>query len=426
MSEASLFLLVGLVSIAAAVGMLLSANAVHSALFLIVIMVCIAFMFLMLNAPFLAMVQITVYAGAIMVLFLFVIMLLGAEKLMGRSVRLRWLTPVTVVLALIFFVAAAIGIGQGQVDAIEPNAGQPLVRVAHFAPDAGLVDVYANGQLIVYDLRYGSYTEFQALPAGEYNLALYDAGSQNALSASTVTFDAGTTHTAVAHGTVGSPILTVIPEDLSTVNEDRSGRIVVFNGYDAPITLADLGSEFDDADTRLIVEDVAPGTLSEAVIVPENTALGTWAVVEPEDTTNVLTRLDGEVFTVERNTSELFVVSTDRTFDGTDRVRITSLDDAAEAGFGSPIAMGQSLFTRYLLPMQMVAVLLLVAMIGAIVLTHRPSAEPAGVERRAGRRKVSRPLTSVIANQIAQDANGHNGHDNGVALPDSVDEPVAR
>ena len=60
--------------------MLLSDNAVHSALFLIVTMGCIAFLFLLLNAPFLAMIQITVYTGAIMVLFLFVIMLLGSER----------------------------------------------------------------------------------------------------------------------------------------------------------------------------------------------------------------------------------------------------------------------------------------------------------------------------------------------------------
>jgi len=43
----------------------------------------IAVLYIVLNAPFIAMVQITVYAGAIMVLFLFVIMLLGAEQLRG-------------------------------------------------------------------------------------------------------------------------------------------------------------------------------------------------------------------------------------------------------------------------------------------------------------------------------------------------------
>ncbi len=47
------FIIVGALAIAAAVMMLLSDNAVHSALFLILVMVCIAFMFLMLNASFL-------------------------------------------------------------------------------------------------------------------------------------------------------------------------------------------------------------------------------------------------------------------------------------------------------------------------------------------------------------------------------------
>lgn len=418
MAEASLFLLVGFISIAAAVGMLLSANAVHSALFLIVIMVCIAFMFLMLNAPFLALVQITVYAGAIMVLFLFVIMLLGAEKLMGRSIRLRWLTPVTVVLALIFFVTAAVGIGQGQVDSLQPADGQPVLRVAHFAPDVGLVDVYANGQLIASNIDYAGATDFLTLPAGEYNLALYAAGTQDALLASTVTLEPGTVSTAVAHGTPGSPLFTVVPKDLSPVEDERSGRVTLFNGYGAPVTLIDLGNEFDDADNRAIIENVQPGAISEPVLIPENTSLGSWAVVASDDTTDVLTRLDGSVFAVERNTSQLFVVSTERTFDGSERARITSLSEEAAATFGGPIAMGQQLFTRYLLPMQMVAVLLLVAMIGAIVLTHRPSETPSGVERRAaGRRRVARPLPSVIADQIGQSTNGHT-----VPLPDAVDE----
>jgi len=61
--------------------MLISKNAVHSAVFLVVNFMCVAFFFLTLSAPFIALVQVAVYAGAIMVLFLFVIMLLGAEQL---------------------------------------------------------------------------------------------------------------------------------------------------------------------------------------------------------------------------------------------------------------------------------------------------------------------------------------------------------
>lgn len=83
MGNPILFLILGAIAILAALGMLLSRNAIHSALFLILNMATIAVFYLVLNAPFIAMVQVTVYAGAIMVLFLFVIMLLGAEQLMG-------------------------------------------------------------------------------------------------------------------------------------------------------------------------------------------------------------------------------------------------------------------------------------------------------------------------------------------------------
>jgi NADH-quinone oxidoreductase subunit J len=78
------FLLLSLISISTALGMLLSRNAVHSALFLVLNFVTVAVFYLLLGAPFIAMAQITVYAGAIMVLFLFVIMLLGAESIAGE------------------------------------------------------------------------------------------------------------------------------------------------------------------------------------------------------------------------------------------------------------------------------------------------------------------------------------------------------
>jgi len=67
-------------SVASAVLMLTRRNAVHAALFLVVNFFTIAVMYLILDAPFLFAVQIIVYAGAIMVLFLFVIMLLGVDR----------------------------------------------------------------------------------------------------------------------------------------------------------------------------------------------------------------------------------------------------------------------------------------------------------------------------------------------------------
>lgn len=76
-----LFFLLAVTAIAAALGMLLSRNPVHSALWLVLNLICVAFLYLTLNAEFIGIAQILVYAGAIMVLFLFVIMLLNLAEL---------------------------------------------------------------------------------------------------------------------------------------------------------------------------------------------------------------------------------------------------------------------------------------------------------------------------------------------------------
>jgi len=80
--------------------MLMSRNAVYSALFLVLNFVTVAVFYLLLGAPFIAMSQITVYAGAIMVLFLFVIMLLGADALPKTEV-LPWQKPLAIGLAFV-------------------------------------------------------------------------------------------------------------------------------------------------------------------------------------------------------------------------------------------------------------------------------------------------------------------------------------
>lgn len=80
-SDMLLFIALALIAIASALGMLFSRNAIYSALNLIINFGAVAVFYLILGAPFIAMAQVTVYAGAIMVLFLFVIMLLGADRL---------------------------------------------------------------------------------------------------------------------------------------------------------------------------------------------------------------------------------------------------------------------------------------------------------------------------------------------------------
>lgn len=101
-----LFLVLSLIAIASALGMLLSRNAVYSALYLVLNFVTVAVFYLLLSAPFIAMAQITVYAGAIMVLFLFVIMLLGADAL-PKSEVLPWQRPLAVVLSVLLGIEAA-------------------------------------------------------------------------------------------------------------------------------------------------------------------------------------------------------------------------------------------------------------------------------------------------------------------------------
>lgn len=124
------FIILAAVALGAAIGMVLSRNAVHSALFLILNMVTLSVFYLLLNAPFIAMVQIAVYAGAIMVLFVFVIMLLGGEQLGGVKGAGAWQMPLAVVLGLGLLVAfglAVFGGGAGSSGSVaEPIDAGPV------------------------------------------------------------------------------------------------------------------------------------------------------------------------------------------------------------------------------------------------------------------------------------------------------------
>jgi NADH-quinone oxidoreductase subunit J len=87
------------IAIAGAVNLILQRHPIHSALSLVVVMAALAGLYLLLDAEFDAAIQIIVYAGAIMVLFIFVIMLLnaGTEERRGRSLTAQLLgVPVLV------------------------------------------------------------------------------------------------------------------------------------------------------------------------------------------------------------------------------------------------------------------------------------------------------------------------------------------
>jgi NADH-quinone oxidoreductase subunit J len=85
--EMLVFVLASAMVIAGAIGVIVRANPVHAALSLVLTLFGVAVHFVALGAHFLAAVQVIVYAGAIVVLFLFVIMLLGVDKADDLSIE---------------------------------------------------------------------------------------------------------------------------------------------------------------------------------------------------------------------------------------------------------------------------------------------------------------------------------------------------
>jgi NADH-quinone oxidoreductase subunit J len=103
--ELLVFFILAILAIASALAMITARNMVHGVLFMVVNFVATAVLFLLLNAAFLAVVQVIVYAGAIMVLFLFVVMLLGPQP-----VLLTERTPVQRPAALLFGLLLLVGL----------------------------------------------------------------------------------------------------------------------------------------------------------------------------------------------------------------------------------------------------------------------------------------------------------------------------
>src|SRR5512142_1066709 len=141
-----LFLILSVVCIVTAIGMLVSRSAVYSALWLVMNFGTVAVFYILLNAPFISMAQITVYGGAIMVLFLFVIMLLGTETLPPLRER-RWQIAAAVVLGLaLIALAAYLVIGRGVVSGQVPQA------VATFGSPQAVGQALFNQYLLPFEV----------------------------------------------------------------------------------------------------------------------------------------------------------------------------------------------------------------------------------------------------------------------------------
>jgi NADH-quinone oxidoreductase subunit J len=118
------FTVIALVAILAAAMVVIVKNAVHSALFLVITLFCVAILFLTLGAEFLAAVQVLVYAGAIMVLFLFVITLLNPLQPETPD-RLGSQGAIAGALALLLLVEMALVVRSGALTAAPAGAPPP-------------------------------------------------------------------------------------------------------------------------------------------------------------------------------------------------------------------------------------------------------------------------------------------------------------
>lgn len=121
-----LFIIFALIAVTAALGVIISRKPVYSALFLLLNFATLAALYIMLEAQFIAAVQVIVYAGAIVVLFLFVVMLIGGGELSdirdpNKSWRQRLTAPriTALVLGVLLLAGVIFGLVTGQLNAIQ-------------------------------------------------------------------------------------------------------------------------------------------------------------------------------------------------------------------------------------------------------------------------------------------------------------------
>jgi NADH-quinone oxidoreductase subunit J len=133
--EAWAFWILGSIAVIGALGMVLARNAVHSALFLVLTMFSLGVFYVLQGGPFIGMVQIIVYTGAIMILFLFVLMLVGRDSSdsVVETLRGQRLTATVLGIGFAGLVGAAIVRGVGTVQSVgleQVNADGNVTAIA--------------------------------------------------------------------------------------------------------------------------------------------------------------------------------------------------------------------------------------------------------------------------------------------------------
>ena len=126
-----LFILFAGMAIGCALAVVAQRNPLYSAISLIGVFISLACLYVMLAAPFIAAVQVIVYAGAIMVLVVFVIMLLNVEEEEHRRSRLKFLVPAAIVLSAMLIAEVALILVTVQGSPVTPASGSTSVGLTH-------------------------------------------------------------------------------------------------------------------------------------------------------------------------------------------------------------------------------------------------------------------------------------------------------
>ncbi len=140
-----LFILFAGMAVGCAISMVAQRNPLYSAISLIGVFISLACLYVTLSAPFIAAVQVIVYAGAIMVLVVFVIMLLNVDRAERQPRRLQSLVPIAVGLAAILFAEAVFIIFFVQ--------ASPSTPARHIS-DVGLTSSIGSGLFTTYLLPF--------------------------------------------------------------------------------------------------------------------------------------------------------------------------------------------------------------------------------------------------------------------------------
>ena len=148
------FILFAGLAVGCAISMVAQRNPLYSAISLIGVFISLACLYVTLAAPFIAAVQVIVYAGAIMVLVVFVIMLLNVEHEDRQPLRLRALVPIAVGLAAILFAEAAFVIFFVQAPAATNRGADLSTAGACCLSDVGLTSSIGAGLFTTYLLPF--------------------------------------------------------------------------------------------------------------------------------------------------------------------------------------------------------------------------------------------------------------------------------